>query len=69
MNTALSGCPAQDKQTFQSLLAYSQSKIESLGLCKTPELCVVPEAFECVNKYAAALSTFDRTQDLQALCQ
>ena len=65
---ALLGCPAGGLERFQQVAAVSQSISASLGVCDAPKICVVSEAFECVNSYAAALSVFDRTQDTQALC-
>ncbi|XP_005089671.3 uncharacterized protein LOC101851458 [Aplysia californica] len=65
---ALNGCPKADIERFQNIQAVSQGIVESLNICGSPKLCIISEAYVCVNKYGAALTAYDNSQELKELC-
>uniref|UniRef100_A0A2C9LI81 VWFD domain-containing protein n=1 Tax=Biomphalaria glabrata TaxID=6526 RepID=A0A2C9LI81_BIOGL len=65
---ALSKCGA-DKSVFLGVNTLVDVWIENLEICDPPKLCIVSEASELVNKLAAAMASFDRTNDKDSLCE
>lgn len=65
---ALSGCSVEDKDKFMQIGSIVSEAVISLGVCEQPQVCLVSEAYECINKFTTILKSFDETNDTEALC-